>query len=150
MVKKELNSVMKDLIQSGCEVGKVPYLSDGDELGDCSYIFENEEVFVEEVLVSNEAYRRLVLKSCPDVIQSHFKLGYFNVKNPAYQHLKHLQTQTLVPKKNMLVGIDHGHLNEGYCRTIVSAILCLQRDKLTSVLTLGGGGCTIPQFLSRN
>ena len=32
-VKNQLNGVLPDLIQNNCDAKKVPYLTDGDELG---------------------------------------------------------------------------------------------------------------------
>jgi len=68
-VKEELNPVLPNLIPRGCEAKQVPYLTDGS-FGERHYLFRDDEIFIEEVLVEGEHYRRLVLKNAPSFIQS--------------------------------------------------------------------------------
>ena len=88
-----------------------------------------------------------MLKNNISLVQSQYRLDYVSEKN--HGQLKEMQTSILPAKKGLLVGIDHQHLDEGYCRFIVSAISKLSNKEWKEVrcLHLGGGGCAIPQYL---
>lgn len=57
-------------------------------------------------------YRRLIIAANIGMVQSQYRLAYFNEKNPNKQHLQELNKQTLLSpkKKGMIVGIDDQYL----------------------------------------
>lgn len=48
-VKDELNPVLPNIIQKGCKLNEVPYLTDGT-FTERQYLFRDEEIFIEEIL----------------------------------------------------------------------------------------------------
>lgn len=75
-VKAELNSVLKGVVQRNCKLEGIPFLTDGEALGKRAYLFEDDQMYIEEVLIRNEGFRRLIFKSSPQIIQCSFKLAY--------------------------------------------------------------------------
>ena len=74
-IQEELNGIMPNIIQRGCDIGKVPYLTDG-EFRERNYLFKDEEIFIEEVMVGEEYFRRLMLANAPSIVQSQAQLIY--------------------------------------------------------------------------
>lgn len=79
-IKSELNPILANIIQKNCNAKEVPYLTDGS-IGERHYLYEDEELFIEEILIQNEAFRRLVLKNNLSLVQSQYKLDYVSEKN---------------------------------------------------------------------
>lgn len=61
--------MIPEFIQNGCDANKAPYLTDADELGQRSYLFQNEDFIIDEVLVEQEPIRRVFLRSNPTTPQ---------------------------------------------------------------------------------
>jgi hypothetical protein len=84
-VKNEINSLMKNFIQQGCQLENVPFMTDAQELGVRKYVYEDDRVYIEEVFASQEeAFRRVILKNNLGLIQSNYKLVYQKAEDYPY------------------------------------------------------------------
>lgn len=111
---------MPDFVQSGFDPNKAPYLTDADQLGQRRYLFQNERIIVDEVIVEGQPIRRLFLRSAPTVPQCQFKLTYMSEANN--KQLKEIGSKILPAKKNMVIGIDKQQLFDDSARFIYSGL----------------------------
>ena len=106
---------------------------------------------MEEVKIDDVYYRRLVINTNRGMVQSQYRLSYFNEKNPLKQHLKNKPTEKslMTKKKGTLIGVDLEEIEEGYERAVLAGLMLLPDETVETarVLMLGGGGCVIPNFL---
>jgi hypothetical protein len=112
-VKQELNPAIRELLPKGCNPTDVPYVTDGDELGERSYLYRDKDHIIEEVHIDDSYYRRLLITSNIGLVQSQFRLNYYNSNNSNKQYLKDVNAKLnpLPPKKNgTLIGIDDEYL----------------------------------------
>ena len=109
-LKEELNTVLPDLIQASCNPNKVPYLTDGDDLGYRNYIYEDKDIIVEEVLVQNQPYRKMFLKTSPTIPLLESRLTYYSCNNPLFEKARDIKSEVLPFKKGFFTGIDKDEL----------------------------------------
>ena len=76
------------MLPKGCKPTEVPYATDGEELGERSYLYKDKDYIVEEVCLDESYYRRLVITSVIGLVQSQFRLTYYDESNPKKQYLK--------------------------------------------------------------
>ncbi|EAR90517.1 methyltransferase domain protein (macronuclear) [Tetrahymena thermophila SB210] len=152
-VQDELCPAVNDLIPKGCKNLPVPFITDGDEIGDKDVIAQNEEFIIEEILnEEGHALRRLVLKNNISAIQSQYKMTYFSAKNrPDLVEQNKLTKSILPPKKNMVIGIDESYLDFESHRAMIAGLSLLGADafekKELNILVLGAGLCALSKFI---
>lgn len=131
-VKQELNPSIKELLPKGCKPSEVPYATDGDELGERSYLYKDKDYIVEEVRIEENYYRRLVIASNIGLVQSQFRLTYYNESRPEKQYLREQNERFgkgLLPpsKKGAYIGIDDEYLEEdGYEQAAITGLSLLR------------------------
>ncbi|CAD8060411.1 unnamed protein product [Paramecium primaurelia] len=120
-VQQELSEPMKQLIPKGCTNIPCPFLTDGDEIGEKNIIFEADDCIVEELNIDDIKYRRLIIKSALDLIQSEAKI----INNK----------------------VDNSYLDfEAY----VAIVAGLAFNKAKEVLILGGGVGLLSRFINEH
>ncbi|KRX03797.1 hypothetical protein PPERSA_04305 [Pseudocohnilembus persalinus] len=152
-VQKELSPALQDVIPKGCSNTPVPFMTDADELGEKGIIVQDDNLVVEEIIIDEEVFRRLILKSNYNQVQSQFKLTYVASNNPQKQYLKEQEHyQLMSKKKNMFIGIDESYLDFDAHRAMVAGLSLFSSQDFNvnefKVLILGGGLCGLGKFLA--
>ncbi len=113
-IQDELSGVVPDLIPKDCCNPKIPFMTDGDEIGEREILYEDQDMFVEEhTLEDDMTYRSLILKSNLGQVQSQSRLKYYDAETRKKTHkfAEELDKLSLLPsKKDRLVGTDETYL----------------------------------------
>ena len=72
-----MNHILPNIIQKGCDSSQVPYLTAGT-FTERQYIYRDDELFIEEVMVQGDCFRNMIFKDSPSFVQAEFKLTYFS------------------------------------------------------------------------
>lgn len=149
-VQSELTPVIQGLIPENCTNLPVPYLTDGDELGERLLIYQTKDLLIEEVRNDEETvYRRLIFSKNLSQIQSQFRVIY---KENSEKTNKNKQFPSLlIEKPGFFAGIDHSFLDFECHKLIVVGLALMSceffEQKIKKVAVLGGGLCALSGFL---
>lgn len=146
-IKEDLSEKLIQLQCPDCVTDPIPFLTDGNDLGERSVIYTSVDKIVVECQKKKDILRQLVFMSAKGQVQSEVRV-IPGEQPPRYPTVKTENAEYVSYEQGTYVDMDFGYLPAECWQAQIMALAFV--ENATSALVLGTGAGTLPSFLCHN